>query len=175
MTTALIIILSVVLVALIIVLLVVFLRKNKEAGPKTTYVTKHNVIVKLSPLTKHITLSTFEGWLNDLLTFWNEKKQWKQTDMLTSLNNLTITAYDSCYLTIPWDNESGELKVSGVTYPSERLIKIAILPENNSTTIEERLRLLVRHEVSHMVAGVVGGYWDSTNSHQLFTDVKLGA
>lgn len=177
MTTTIAIISSIILISLIVILLVIFLRQKEVVDPqqKTVFTTKHQVIIKLSKKTEHIQPATFEGWLDELVQFWNEKQQWKQADILEKMRNITIVTYDSCYLTIPWDNESGELKVSGVTYPVSQRIEIAALPTGNTATIEDRVKSLIRHEVSHMIIGGLGGYWSNEASHTLFADVNLGA
>lgn len=151
-------------------------KKKEEYNEQFTYTTKHGLRVKLSEKTADIPITDFEDWTEDVVNFWFGAKGWDRNKSLAQIKKISIFMYDQEYL-----NRAG-IKVNGITWPSKFEIELATLPKGWSDdptatyTPYMKVKSLFRHEVSHIIAGWVGGIvFDNEIHHKLFADVKLGA
>lgn len=110
-------------------------------------------------------------WLDELIDFWvHEKEIYPVELVLRALNGTTLTFKDLTFI----DYGTGQ-KASALTYPDAKVIVVASYPKNTSTPDVARMRSLVRHEGSHIVACACGGLCDTESSHNLFQQLGLGA
>jgi len=155
------------------ILLYCIVRENHLNYPINT---KCGLRIQLSPKTTYLTAKEIEQWVDELVQFWSQKKGWTEEAILGSIKDTKVDMYDQKFIrtVIIKDGEHVELTVSAITYPVVKVISIATLPNGNLDT-KKRVYLLFKHELSHIIASYLGGYWDQDASHQLFTELGLGA
>lgn len=164
------IILGIVILAIFIG--VIFLiTKNKK---KFDYITKHGIKVKLSKQLENLKKEDVELWTDDVVNFWFDKKEWAKLKSYNVIKNISIYLYDEIFIV------RGGQKVNAMSFPDIYRIDMATLykEELNSKlyTPYKKVRSLFRHEVSHFIAGYVGGVeFDNEIHHKLFQEVELGA
>jgi hypothetical protein len=147
--------------------------KSKKTEEKYDYTTKYGTRIMLSPQTKNMSVSIFEGWSNSVVNFWTEETGWDKTKCYEKLSYTEMKIFDAEFL------ERNGSKVSGLVWPNTFLIEVSTFPKGESQASITRLASLFRHEVSHIIAGYVGGLEAGPNGgefhHKLFAEVGLKA
>jgi len=157
--------------AAIVGLIVFFIVLRRRKKVQFDFTTKDGIDIKLSPLLSGLAAETIEEWTESVVLFWEQAKGWDRKSSLRTLAKVSIFLYDELYL------DRAGIKVNGITWPNKFEIEMATLPKQKSLqTPFEKVKSLFRHEISHILAGYVGGFsFDNDAHHVLFGEVGLGA
>lgn len=172
---------TVVLIGLGALLVVTIIRSNKKRKQQVIWdkggiVTSSGLTFYPSPKMLELSKETMDKWVEEVVQFWYAKKGWDKDKSRSFIRHVKIFMYDKDYLvrTIAGKN----VEVNGITYPDRMVIELATTWKDSANGKPiDKVYLVVRHELSHIIAGVHEPtlYWDMNASHKLFAESGLGA
>lgn len=176
MVLTIIIIALVALAALLGIVLFFVLRNKKHTNEFTV---DDLFWVTTSPLTKWLTKKKVSELVQDLSNKWvvaaakdfPNKIPELPNIVWQALTNYHVVFYDQKFILV--NRDGMRKKVSGVTFPSYRLIYIATIPSSSMTDLKERILKLLRHELSHPIVSDLYNIYDEDAQHEIFKRVGV--